>query len=253
MSSACLPCPTNRQSAGRRQIDWLLSSKVSEARSRMPIDKRCDNCVFSTYATGPGRATLICRQKAGAEGRWKTVNPLYHCTNFHPSRAADPKNPAPRAIPLTKGLFAVVDAEDYRRLARCQWFAENGQKTYYAVRKQNGKSIKMHREILNTPEHLFVDHIDHNGLNNQKKNLRLATFSQNCQNRRHSKLKTSTSKYKGVHWHKDQKKWAAQITANKKSHHLGYFSSETTAAHTYDLAAKKYHGRFASLNFPQKP
>jgi hypothetical protein len=214
----------------------------------MKLQKRCDNCTFSTYATGPGRPALICRQQKGNEGRWKT-NPLLHkCENFHPSRAANPEYFEPRRIPLTRGKFAIVDAKDYAELSKHTWFAEGAQKTYYAVRKQNGKSIKMHRCILKAPPDFVVDHIDHNGLNNRRSNLRLATFTQNCQNQKRTANKTS--KYKGVHWHKQQKKWAAAITANKKRKHLGYFEQEEEAAKAYDKAAKKLHADFASLNFP---
>jgi hypothetical protein len=103
---------------------------------------------------------------------------------------------------------------------------------------------------MNAPDHLVVDHIDHNGLNNRKKNLRNCTFAENCRNTRLSS--GTTSKYKGVHWHKRQKKWAAAIRCNNKTHHLGYFTDEAEAAKVYDKAAKKYHGVFASLNFPNK-
>jgi len=209
---------------------------------------RCDNCCFSTFATGTGRAVLICRQKKGSEGSWLARSLLDKCPNFHPSRAAKAQNRTPRLIPLTRGLFTIVDAKDYPVLSQYTWFAEGTDKNYYAVRKENGKSIKMHRQIMNAPDHLVVDHIDHNGLNNRRSNLRLATLPQNSRNQRI--LPNKTSKYKGVHWNKANKKWTAQIKYNKKSHHLGYFSNETEAAHAYDRAARKYHAEFALLNFP---
>lgn len=216
--------------------------------AREKIRSRCDNCCFSTFATGVGRPVLICRQKEGSVGGFNICSPLDKCPNFYPSRAANAEDHTPRLIPLTRGLFAVVDAEDYPRLSQHTWFAEGTPKNYYAVRKENGKSIKMHRQILNAPDHLVVDHIDHNGLYNQKKNLRLATFTQNCQNQR--RISHKTSRYKGVHWHRRLKKWAAQITCDKKTYHLGYFTEEIDAAKAYDRAARKYHGAFASLNFP---
>lgn len=215
----------------------------------MAQNERCDNCFFSTFATGPARAALICQQKRGSEGRW-TVRPLKgKCPNFHPSRAGNPANGLPRAIPLTRGLFAIVDAEDYERLSRDTWFAEGTTKNCYAVRKRKGKSIKMHREITNAPKHLVVDHKDHDGLNNRKANLRVCTFAENCRNLRATRHKSS--KYKGVHWHKGSRKWAAQITANNKRYHLGYFTEEIAAAQAYDRAAPKYHGEFAHLNLPK--
>jgi hypothetical protein len=210
--------------------------------------KRCDNCFFSTYAASGGRPALICRQKRGSEGRWAVRPLLGKCRNFYPSTASRRRSGIPRAIPLTRGLFAIVDATDYERLSRHTWFAEGTAQNCYAVRKENGRSIKMHRQITRAPDHLVVDHIDHNGLNNRRANLRLCTFAENCRNLRITRHKTS--KYKGVHWHKGQKKWAAQITANGKRHHLGYFAKEIDAAQAYDRAAPKYHGQFAHPNLP---
>jgi hypothetical protein len=210
---------------------------------------RCDNCCFSTFATGTCRAVLICRQKKGSVGNWIIRSPLDKCQNFYPSRVCNAQNHAPRLIPLTRGQFAIVDAEDYPRLSKYIWFAEGRPGSFYAVRKENGKSIKMHREILNAPDHLVVDHIDHNGLNNRKSNLRLCTFAENCRNLRNSRHKTS--KYKGVCWNKKLKKWAAAISCNNKTYHLGYFQDEIEAAKAYDKAARIYHGEFAALNFPK--
>ena len=216
----------------------------------MAHEKRCDNCCFSTYATGSVRAVLICRQKTGSVGRWSIRPPQQKCENFYPSCFANPRNKKPRVIPLTRGLFAVVDAEDYERLSKYTWFAEGTDRNFYAVRKENGKSIKMHRQIMNAPDHLVVDHIDHNGLNNRKKNLRICTFAENCRNLRASRHKSS--KYKGVHWHKGNRKWAAQVTCDHKTHHLGYFVEEIDAAMAYDRAAVELFGEFASLNLPEE-
>jgi hypothetical protein len=116
------------------------------------------------------------------------------------------------------------------------------------VRKAGGKALKMHREIMHAPDHLVVDHIDHDGLHNRKRNLRLCTFAENCRNTR--RTAPSTSKYKGVHWRKRTKKWAAAIRFDNKTYHLGCFDTELDAGKAYDQAAKKYHGAFASLNFP---
>ena len=89
-----------------------------------------------------------------------------------------------KKINLTQGLVTLVDDEDYEYINQWKWFAVLNNKNYYACR--NGKSGKfwMHREIIKTPDDLICDHIDHNGLNNQKSNLRNVNKSQNAMNSR---------------------------------------------------------------------
>lgn len=107
--------------------------------------------------------------------------------------------------------------------------------------------VSMHRQILDPDRNIQIDHIDGNGLNNQKYNLRLATNKQNSYNRPSYK---GSSKYKGVCWHKPSQKWLVQIQADGKLHYLGTYYSEEVAGRVYDEAAKEYHGEFARLNFP---
>lgn len=153
-----------------------------------------------------------------------------------------------RRIKLTQGKYAIVDVEDYDKLNVYNWFATYSISTFYALRNENGKSIKMHRKIMNFPQGYYIDHINHNGLDNRKANLRIVTPAQNSRNRRKGRRKTS-SKYKGVYFMKGIKKWRADIYYNDKSIYLGYFDNETDAARAYDAAAKIYHGEFAALNF----
>lgn len=109
----------------------------------------------------------------------------------------------------------------------------------------------MHREIIDVPEGWFVDHINHNGLDNRKANVRPATPADNARNARYPKRNT-TSKYRGVWYNKQTKKWRVQILVNRKKKHIGYFNNETDAAKAYDRAARRLHGEFAILNFPSK-
>lgn len=102
---------------------------------------------------------------------------------------------------------------------------------------------------MQAPKGMVVDHINHNGLDNRKANLRIATFSENRRNSR--KAKDTSSKYKGVSWHKNNKKWHAGININGRRKHLGSFDDEIQAAKAYDEVARKYHGEFSSLNFEE--
>jgi hypothetical protein len=107
----------------------------------------------------------------------------------------------------------------------------------------------MHRQIVNPPDDLLVDHHNHNGLDNRRFNLRLATDSTNQQNARKRITKT-TSRFKGVDFVKATGKWRARIAVNGRRLFLGSFDSELEAALAYDAAARKYFGEYACLNFP---
>ena len=215
----------------------------------MPIPNRCDNCIFSTWIIGRCRPVLACRYRSGFEDRWRALFLTDSCSNFYPTANVKLSLSVPRRIPVTRGKFAIVDSSDYYHLAQFQWFAEFGGRTFYAVRKQNGKSVKMHRYITSAPSHLVVDHIDHNGLNNCRANLRLCSFAQNMRNIVSNV--GATSRYKGVHWNKRMKRWAASIQFEKKQYHLGYFTDEIAAAKAYDKKAMELHRQFACLNFPE--
>jgi len=156
-------------------------------------------------------------------------------------------------IKLTQGQVALIDDEDYELISQHKWCAYKHRKMFYASRSCyiNGLKtvIRMHRLIMNAPDGTQVDHINGNGLDNRKENLRLVSNHQNQWNR-HSI--SGKSKYKGIHWNKQSKKWQSQIKVYGKRIHLGYFREEIDAAVAYDKAAIKYFGEFAKPNFIER-
>jgi hypothetical protein len=152
-------------------------------------------------------------------------------------------------IKLSFDKIVIIDTEDYDRVSQYNWCAIEDDRCWYAnTFKRDGTPMAMHRLILGAPRGLLVDHIDHNGLNNRKSNLRLCTNAQNQQNRRPTR--NGSSIYKGVDWCNFHNKFRARITHNGKRIHLGYFEDEIAAARAYDKAAKQLFGKFAFLNFP---
>jgi hypothetical protein len=154
-----------------------------------------------------------------------------------------------REIELTRGKVALVDDEDYEWINSFNWYAQRcggKNKRFYAARckRINGKltTILMHRQILKTPEGLETDHIDGDGLNNQRKNLRACSKSQNLMNQQVQKNK----KHKGIF--QSGKKWASRICLNKKSIYLGIYDTEEMAVDAYNSAAIKYFGEYARPN-----
>jgi hypothetical protein len=159
-----------------------------------------------------------------------------------------------RRIPLTMGLYAIVDPEVYYKLSKYEWFAVPSGETYYAMRndfvKQKYAPVWMHKEILKVRKGLVVDHRNGNGLDNRAANLRGITTAQNKLNcGKHAK---ASSKYKGVCRHKGNGRWMVTISKNKRRTFLGYYDEEIDAAKAYDKAARRYHGAYARLNFPEK-
>lgn len=119
-----------------------------------------------------------------------------------------------------------------------------------SFRKPGGKvgTVQMHILLMGRPG---VDHIDANGLNNRRANLRFATPAQNAANQLPSK--GGTSRYKGVAWISRRRQWVAQIKVDGRQTHIGYFTDEKAAAEAYDSAALAAFGEFARPNFPARP
>lgn len=155
------------------------------------------------------------------------------------------------------GHEAIVDDEDYESLSSYYWYPLVAPKNnnIYAQATVNGNRIRMHRFILilhnYNIENILIDHVDQNGINNQKENLRTCTYSENKQNSRkpnHGK----TAKYKGVTYRDDLKKFIATIGINSKHIYLGCFDIEEDAALVYNKKAFELFGEFASLNIIEK-
>lgn len=149
-----------------------------------------------------------------------------------------------------KGCDVLLDEEDLHLIEKYSWRIQKRKHGPY-VRSSipvNGKhvDIYLHRIIANAPEGLVVDHINGDGLDNRKCNLRVCTHAQNLANQKNQKR--GRSKYKGVVWRANANKWGAKIMVEGKYIWLGYHSLESAAAQAYNEAATKYLGMFARLN-----
>jgi hypothetical protein len=152
-----------------------------------------------------------------------------------------------KQIHLASGHVALIDDDDLERVSLYKWRAQPHPTTVYVVAHGKPKGLRLHRFVMNAPDGVIVDHINGNGLDCRKNNLRFATYSQNSQNsqrRRHS-----LSQYKGITWVPARQRWVAQIWINNRRERLGIFTNEIDAAKTYDAAALFYFGEFARVNF----
>jgi hypothetical protein len=162
-----------------------------------------------------------------------------------------------RLIRMSQPRYAKVDPADYERLRKYEWFAVEACKKFYARRfipdakTRKRRFIYMHREIIEVRREMVVDHVNQDGMDNRGANLREAMPWQNICNRKKYSGKY-TSKYIGVSRSKGKRKWEAQVGFNKKTIRLGCFDNEIEAAKARDRAARKYHGEFACLNFPEE-
>lgn len=155
-------------------------------------------------------------------------------------------------IPLTQNQFTLVDIEDYEETRDSgPWCAawKDGSNSFYAERQSpDGKRMTQYlaRFLFDPSGESDVDHVSRDSLDNRRSNLRQATRSQNQMNKR-PRYGTS-SRFKGVSWHKARGKWAAEIRKDGKGVWLGRFAEEEDAARAYDAAAKKHFGEYALTN-----
>lgn len=154
-------------------------------------------------------------------------------------------------IELTCGYVTIIDDNDYVDVSKHHWYTHECGNSYYARGCINGKEVLLHRFLLKPKISENIDHIDGNGLNNIKSNLRIADKHFNGANRKKDKThkgKPCASIYKGVT--KNNGRWECSIRNQYNDVFLGCFTSEEDAGRAYDVAALKYFGKYARLNFP---
>lgn len=151
---------------------------------------------------------------------------------------------------LTQGKVALLNESDLPKVSPYRWCAHYERGRWYAITTitigpYETKGLRMHRLIMDAPDGMDVDHINRNGLDNRRENMRLATRSQNLANCRRRKSKRQ---YKGVYSPKHTRKWRARIRVQGRTIHLGYFDTEAAAARAYNCAAREHFGKFARAN-----
>lgn len=159
-------------------------------------------------------------------------------------------------IDLTQGMTCLIDASDYDLIKDHRWCYNKHKKgnTGYVVThipiNDKRKTLMIHRLILNpSDKNQKIDHINRNGCDNRRSNLRVCSHQQNLMNK--PKQKDNESGFKGVSYDKQTKKFRAQISFNNKDIYLGRFADPIEAAKSYDRKALELFGEFAVLNFPQ--
>jgi len=252
--------------AGKSEAANSMAPCPAAGGPQRAMDRCCRNCAYAARASGrwfrvlmsrcPG--LLICANSADAPGELRGVAPGCVCANFRLRRpplvrVAPPDRPddGVRYIPLTQGYHAVVDAADYERVSRYKWCLSRSGNQLYAQRRSRGKTIRMHQFIMRPPKGKVVDHIDGNGLNNRRCNLRICTRQQNTWNQKRRKQPGASSRFTGVYQYKDRPgRWYVKVKCGDERVNLGPFDSEIEAARARDRKARELFGEFAKLNFP---
>jgi len=212
----------------------------------------CHNCVYSVCDPEVWLRLMCleepilpsCANHPQWPGQMHEV-PGVPCRNYRP-KSVVPQGDV-RLIPLAEGFYAYVDAADYEWLSQWQWHMASGG---YAARSVKGRQIFMHREIMQPPEGMVVDHVDGNKANNCRFNLRVCTRRENQGNL--PKQRGTRSRFKGVSYNKRRDKYFAQCDFGGQHRWLGFFDDEVEAARAYDHAAVEECGAFARVNFPQE-
>jgi len=154
-----------------------------------------------------------------------------------------------KEILLTQGKVALIDDDDYDLVSSFKWYASKEGNCWYAMRQAYNpirEKIRLHRFLLNPKPNEQCDHINGDGLDNRRNNIRIVTVSQNHMNRK--RRLGSSSQFKGVSKCKSTNKWVARIEVKQKHIHLGYFFDEVEAAKAYNVAALKHFREYARIN-----
>jgi hypothetical protein len=149
---------------------------------------------------------------------------------------------------IIKGIEIQIDDDEIWRLEKYSYHLSKHRNKYYLMRskRENKKQVSyyLHREIMNCPKVMQIDHINRNTLDNRKCNLRICTCSENAHNS--TKKRTNKSGFKGVYFDNTRKLWASQITLNRKCYPLGRYKTIKEARNAYKKGALKYHGIYAN-------
>jgi AP2 domain/HNH endonuclease len=146
----------------------------------------------------------------------------------------------------TDGTPFTIDEEDFEFVSSRAWYSNRSRRATYVITvdRPSKDRVSLHRLLLDAPEGRMVDHIDGNGLNNTRGNLRLCSAFENQHNTR-LRL-NNTSGYKGVDWHRRSGRWRARVRVNHKTHHLGLYDTPEQAAEVARAFREKVHGEFAN-------
>lgn len=214
----------------------------------------CFNCIYAYY-DGEHALTLwslsvgvlawpACANHPDSPGRMQRVPQRGICRNYRP-RPAKPEGDV-KQIPLGGESYAYVDAADFDRLNQRNWHLHNG----YAARREKGKTVYLHREIMQPPPGMVVDHKNHNRLDDTRVNLEICTQQENLRNS--AKRSGTASRFRGLYFEKRIGKWCARIKFQGQYRYLGSFAQEIDAARAHDHGAVAYLGASAPLNFPEE-